>query len=57
MIAAFIFLIFLLAAVTIFACIQVTHAHNRRLKEMDHRHYLEKSNHQQMIENEKKRNR
>ena len=57
MIAAFVFLIFLLISVTVFACIQVTHAHNRRLKEMDHRHYLEKSNHQQMIENEKKRNR
>ena len=54
MTAAVALLVVILICVTTFACIQVTHAHNRRLKEIDHRHYLEKSNHQQMIENEKR---
>ena len=47
-------LVAILICVTTFVCIQVTHAHNRRLNEMDHQQYLEKSNHQQMIENEKR---
>ena len=54
MTAVALLLVVILICVTTFACIQVTHVHNRRLKEMDHQQYLEKSNHQQMIENEKR---
>ena len=46
-----VFLVVFVIGMTTFACIQVTHVHNRRLREMAHRHSLEKSNHQQMIEN------
>lgn len=60
-----VFLVVFVIGMTTFACIQVTHVHNRRLKEMDHQQYLEKreidhqqylekSNHQQMIENERR---
>ena len=46
-----VFLVVFVIGMTTFACIQVTHVHNRRLREMAHRHSLEKSNHQQMIGN------
>jgi hypothetical protein len=48
-------LVVILICVTTFACIQVTHRHNRQLSEMNHRQHLEKENHKQLLrESEKK---